>query len=59
MILHRTLIEQYHPVHVVYRKILIIGLGLIFVQKIVFLGLFSGELIFGGVYYCKEFCVSK
>ena len=23
------------------------------------LGLFSGELIFGGAYYWKEFCVSK
>ena len=23
------------------------------------LGLFSGELIFGGAYYWKEFCISK
>ena len=23
------------------------------------MGLFSGELIFGGAYYWKEFCVSK
>ena len=41
------------------RKIPIIGPGLIFVQKAVFLGLFSGELIFGEAYYWKEFCVSK
>ena len=33
--------------------------GHIFVQKVVLLGLFSGELIFGGAYYWKEFCVSK
>ena len=33
--------------------------GLIFVQKPFFLGLFLGELIFGGAYYWKEFCVSK
>ena len=30
-----------------------------FVQKAFSLGLFSGELIFGGAYYWKEFCVSK
>ena len=42
-----------------YRKIPIISPGLIFVQKAVLLGLFSGELIFGGAYYWKEFCVSK
>ena len=42
-----------------YRKFPIISLGLIFVQKAVFLGLFLGELIFGGAYYWKEFCVSK
>ena len=42
-----------------YRKIPIISPGLIFVQKAVFLGLFSGELIFGGAYYWKEFCVSN
>ena len=42
-----------------YRKIPIISPGLIFVQKAFFLGLFSGELIFGGAYYWKEFCVSK
>ena len=33
--------------------------GLIFVQKAVLLSLSSGELIFGGAYYGKEFCVSK
>ena len=37
----------------------IISPGLIFVQKAFLLGLFSGELIFGGAYYWKEFCVSK
>ena len=42
-----------------YRKIPIISPGLIFVQKAVLLGLFSGELIFGGAYYWREFCVSK
>ena len=30
-----------------------------FVQKAFLLGLFLGELIFGGAYYWKEFCVSK
>ena len=42
-----------------YRKIPIISPGLIFVQKAFLLGSFSGELIFGGAYYWKEFCVSK
>ena len=42
-----------------YRKIPIISPGLTFVQKAFLLGLFSGELIFGGAYYWKEFCVSK
>ena len=42
-----------------YRKIPIISPGLIFVQKAFSVGLFSGELIFGGAYYGKEFCVSK
>ena len=42
-----------------YRKIPIISPGLTFVQKAVLLGLFLGELIFGGDYYWKEFCVSK
>ena len=43
----------------VYHKIPIISPGLVFVQKALLLGLFSGELIFGGAYYWKEFCVSK
>ena len=34
-----------------FRKIPIISSGLIFVQKAFLLGLFSGELIFGGAYY--------
>ena len=42
-----------------YRKIPIISPGLIFVQTAFLLGLFSGELIFGGAYYWKEFCISK
>ena len=43
-----------------YRKIPIISPGLIFVQKAFLVGLFSGELIFGGAqYYWKEFRVSK
>ena len=33
-----------------YRQIPIISPGLIFVQKAFLLGLFSGELIFGGAY---------
>ena len=41
------------------RKTPIISPGLIFVQKAFSLGLFSGELIFGGAYYWKEFCDSK
>ena len=41
----------------IYRKILIPGL--IFVQMAFLLGLFLGELVFGGAYYWKEFCVSK
>ena len=42
-----------------YHKIPIISPGLIFVQKAFLLGLFSGELSFGGAYYWREFCVSK
>ena len=42
-----------------YRKILIISPGLIFVQKAFLLGLYSGELIFGGACCWKEFCISK
>ena len=42
-----------------YRKIPIISPGFIFLQKAFLLGLFWGELIFGGAYYWKEFCISK
>ena len=42
-----------------YRNIPILSPGLTFVQKAVLLGLFSGELIFGGACYQKEFCISK
>ena len=42
-----------------YREIPIISPGFIFVQKAFLLGVFSGELIFGGAYYQREFCVSK
>ena len=44
-----------------YRRIAIISPGLIFVQKAVLLGLFSGELIFkrGLLFSWKELCVSK
>ena len=42
-----------------YRKIPIISPGLIFVQKTFLLGLFLGELIFGGACYRKKFCISK
>ena len=45
--------------YLIYRKIPKISPGLIFFQKAVLLGLFSGELIFGGAYYWKEFCVLK
>ena len=37
----------------------IISPGLIFVQKAFLLGLFSGELIFGGACYQKQFYISK
>ena len=43
----------------IYRKIPIISPRLIFVQKPFLLGVFSGELIFGGAYCWKEFCISK
>ena len=33
--------------------------GLIFVQKVLEVSLISGELIFRGAYYWKEFCISK
>ena len=42
-----------------FRKIPLIIPGVLFVQKAVLLGLPAGELIFGGAYYWKEFCVSK
>ena len=42
-----------------YRKNPIISSGIIFVQKAFLLGLFLGELIIGGAYYWREFCVSK
>ena len=45
--------------YIIYRKIPIISPRLIFVQNAFLLGLFSGELIFGGAYYWMEFCVSK
>ena len=46
--------------HMTYCKMPLISPGLILVvQKAVLLGLFSGELIFEGAYYWKEFCVSK
>ena len=41
-----------------YRKIPIIAPGLLFVQKAVLLGLFSGELVFGACYW-RVFCVSE
>ena len=42
-----------------HRYIPIISPELTFVQKASALGLFSGELIFRGACYRKEFCVSK
>ena len=42
-----------------YHKIPIISRGLIFVQNAFLLGLFWDELIFGGAYYLRGFCVSK
>ena len=49
---HYCMMKKYH-------KILIISPGLIFVQKAFLTGLFLGELIFGGAYYWKEFCISN
>ena len=46
-------------VNIKYRKILLTSPGLIFVQDAFLLGLFSGEPIFKGAYYWKEFCISK
>ena len=45
--------------HINYPKIPIISPGLTFVQKAFLVGLFSGEINFGGAYYWSEFCVSK
>ena len=43
-----------------YRKIPMISAGLIFqVHEGLLLGLFSGELVFRGACYRKEFCVPK
>ena len=42
-----------------YRKFPIISRELTFVQKALLVGLFSAELIFGGAYNWREFCVSK
>ena len=44
---------------ILYCKILTISTGLIFVQKAFSLGLFLGELIFGGDYFWRKFCISK
>ena len=46
---------------VTYRKIPIISPRLVsvYVQKAFLLGVFSGELIFGGAYYWREVCVKK
>ena len=38
-----------------YRKIRIISPGVIYVQRAFMVGLFSGELIFGGAYYWRNF----
>ena len=35
------------------------GTGLTFVQKAFLLDFFAGELIFGGAYYWREFCVKN
>ena len=39
----------------IYCKVPIIILGPVFVQKALLLGLFSGELIFGGAYSWRNF----
>ena len=39
-----------------YRKVLIVSPGVIFVQKASLLGLFLGELIFGGACYPGRNC---
>ena len=38
-----------------YRRIPLISPGLLFILKAFLVSLFSGELIFGGAYYLKEF----
>ena len=43
----------------IFCKIPIISPGLIFVKKASMVRLFSGELIFKGAYYWREFWVSK
>ena len=55
----RIRVQFHYNANVKYCKIPIISPGLIFVQKALLLGLFSGELIFRGAYYWKEFCVWK
>ena len=60
----RPFFSPHHPVCSMeclrrYRKIQIISPGVIFVRKAILQGLFWGELIFGGAYDWKEFCISK
>ena len=51
---------SYFTTCVIYRKILIISPGLIFVQKAFLLGLFSGSFFSEGlVTGFKEFCILK
>ena len=57
--LTQSLFGKFWNLKIKYRKIPIISPGLKFVQKAFLLGLSLGELIFGGGYYWKEFCVSK
>ena len=43
-----------------YHKILIIDPGLVnYLFKMLFCAVFSSEIVFGGAYYWREFCVSK
>ena len=57
--LSRVLIAKSSTRKIRYRTIPVISPGLIFVQKVFLLGLFLGDLIFGGAYNWKGFCVSK
>ena len=57
--MHIFEIRSILPAGLKYRKIPIISPGLILVQKAFLLGLISGELIFRGPCYWKEFCISK